>query len=125
VRRFLAISLLLLFCAPLIAPLLALSRDPDANLPVCCRRHGKHHCMMSAEMMQAMMAGTQLHALPMRCPMYPRAITAAQHHELLVPTTALLFAEAVSHPAVHTQTLARARVSLFCARQKRGPPAIL
>ena len=124
-RRIIATSLLILFSAPLIAPLLALSRDPDANLPICCRRHGKHHCMMSAEMMQAMLGGTQLRALPMRCPQYPRAITFAQHHELSLHSTALLFAEAVSYPALHLQTEARARVSSFCSRQKRGPPAFL
>lgn len=123
VRRIIATSLLLLFSAPLIAPLLALSRDPDANLPVCCRRHGKHHCMMSVEMMQAMLRGTQVNTAPMKCPMYPRAINTVQHHELSFYTSALLFAEIVSHPAIHPQTEARARVSRFCARQKRGPPA--
>ncbi len=119
-----ATSLLILLSAPLIAPLLALSRDPDANLPVCCRRNGKHHCMMSAEMMQAMLGGTRVSVVPMKCPMYPRAINSAQHHELSFHTAALLFAEAVSHPALHAQTEARARVSRFCARQKRGPPAL-
>ncbi|HEY0309394.1 MAG TPA: hypothetical protein VGB94_14625 [Acidobacteriaceae bacterium] len=124
VRRIIATSLLILFGLPLIAPLLALSHDPDANLPVCCRRNGKHHCMMSAEMMQAMLSGTRVSVVPMKCPMYPRAMNAAQHHELSLHTAALLFAEIISHPAMHLQTEARGRVSRFCARQKRGPPSI-
>jgi hypothetical protein len=127
VRRLLAISLLLLFLAPAVMPLFALGANSDANLPACCRRNGKHHCAMSPEMMQAMMQsmmnGTQVNVLPMKCPMYPRAITTAHHDELSFHTAALIFAAIVSHPAIHLQTEARARVALDCARQKRGPPA--
>jgi hypothetical protein len=124
-RRILAISLLGLFLLPTISPLLALtSSDPDANLPACCRRNGKHHCMMSMEMLQAMLSGTQVKAVPMKCPLFPKALNTAQHNELSANAAALIFAELVSHPAIHAQTEARERVSLFCARQKRGPPAL-
>lgn len=123
VRRILSISLLALFILPLISPLLALTSTPDANLPACCRRNGKHHCMMSTEM--AMMNGTQVNVVPAKCPFYPTAANTAQHHELSFHTAALAFAEIVSHPAIHLQTEARARVALDCARQKRGPPALL
>jgi hypothetical protein len=44
VRRAIAFSLMVLFSLTLIAPLFA--PDADANLPACCRRNGKHHCMM-------------------------------------------------------------------------------
>jgi len=125
VRRLLAISLLLLFGLPMVSPLLALTSSSDANLPACCRRNGKHHCMMDMEMLQAMQNGTQASVLPMKCPMYPRAITTTQHHELSFNAASLVFAEIISHPALHPQTEARARVSLFCARQKRGPPSLL
>jgi hypothetical protein len=123
-RRTLAILLLLLFALPMVSPLLALGSGPDANLPACCRRNGKHHCMMSMERMQAMMYGTQLHAIPMKCPLFPKALNTAQHNELVTHAAAMIFAELVSHPAIHLQTEARARVALFCARQKRGPPAL-
>jgi hypothetical protein len=123
-RRILAITLLLLFALPAIAPLLALSRDPDANLPICCRRNGKHHCMMQMEMARAMAFGTQATAPPMKCPLFPRAVITAQHTELSLHAAALIFAAIVAHPAIHLQTEARARVALFCARQKRGPPTL-
>jgi hypothetical protein len=125
VRRLLAISLLLLFALPAISPLLALTTSSDANLPACCRRNGKHHCMMSMEMAQAALNGTQLSAPPMKCPLYPKAINTARHDDLSFHTTALIFAGAIAHPAIHRQTEARARVAFDCARQKRGPPALL
>ena len=124
-RRLLAILLVTLFLLPTAMPLFALGAGPDAGLPACCRRNGKHHCMMSMEMMQAMMAGTQLHAIPMKCPLFPRALNTAQHNELSTRAAALIFAELVAHPALYMQTEARARVALFCARQKRGPPTLL
>jgi hypothetical protein len=43
-RRAIAVALLALFSWMLIAPLFA--PDAEASLPPCCRRHGKHHCMM-------------------------------------------------------------------------------
>jgi len=125
-RRILAISLLAMFLLPTAMPLFALgTKDPDANLPACCRRNGKHHCMMSMEMMQAMLSGTQVRAVPMKCPLFPRTLNTAQHNQLSTRAAALIFAELVSHPALHLQTEARARVARDCARQKRGPPALL
>jgi len=128
-RRFPAILLLVLFLLPTAAPLLALSRDPDASLPACCRRNGIHHCSMSPEQMQSMMqmlqSGTRASIVPMKCPCYPRALVTAQHNDAIAHAAAFHFAAVVAHPAIHAQTLARARVSLFCARQKRGPPSLL
>jgi len=123
VRRILAISLLALFLLPSVQPLFALGSGGDAGLPACCRRDGKHHRAMSMEMMQAMMNGTQVNVVPMKCPMYPRAFTTAQRQDISLHAAALVFAAIVAHPAVHLQTEARARVALFCARQKRGPPS--
>lgn len=44
-RRILALLLVLSFSGPLIAPVFTNSID-EAALPACCRRNGKHHCMM-------------------------------------------------------------------------------
>jgi hypothetical protein len=49
-RRALALLLLAVIGSPLITPLLFASARAD--LPVCCRRDGKHHCAMGG------MAGT-------------------------------------------------------------------
>lgn len=46
-RRSFSISLLFLF---LLGPVLsALPGVNEANLPMCCRRHGAHHCVMGSE----------------------------------------------------------------------------
>lgn len=43
-RRAIALTLLVLFSYMLMAPLFA--PNAEASLPPCCRRHGRHHCMM-------------------------------------------------------------------------------
>jgi len=67
VRRFLSIPLILLFW---MAPLAALMPgSEDARLPMCCRRHGTHHCAMSGS--EAPLTGGE-HAVsaPAHCPLY-------------------------------------------------------
>lgn len=120
VRRIIATSLLILFSAPLIAPLLALSRDPDANLPICCRRHGKHHCSMM-EPLTGSQRGVQ--TIQERCP-FSRVAKSAAHITSYQPEAAAqFFAQLVSHPSRAPQTEALRRLSLDRNRQKRGPPA--
>jgi hypothetical protein len=125
VRRVLSIVLLLLFSAPLISPLLALTASSEMNLPACCRRNGAHHCMMKAQPTESSSAGINLSAIPQRCPAYPAAVTPVRHGNLSVHAASLIFAEIVSHPAIKIQTEALARVALDRARQKRGPPTEL
>jgi hypothetical protein len=72
-RRPLAIALLLTFVSPFVLPLFAAIADPEASLPACCRRHGKHHCNMTMAMM-AMLAASSGPALTTPpCPLYPTA----------------------------------------------------
>jgi hypothetical protein len=123
VRRPLAILLLVLFSLPLIQPLLAMNTAKESNLPACCRRSGAHHCMMSAEQIAALLNGEHFTTLHSPCPMFPKAVGARHSEQLSFDRAPLLFAEAVSHPALHRQTEAWARVARDGARQKRGPPA--
>jgi len=125
VRRALSIVLLLLFSAPLILPLLALTVSSEMNLPACCRRNGAHHCMMKAPPTESDSAATNLSAIPQRCPAYPAVVTPVRHGNLSFPSASLIFAEIVSHPAIKLQTEARARVALDRACHKRGPPTEL
>ncbi|MGH9596895.1 MAG: hypothetical protein ACRD3K_08875, partial [Edaphobacter sp.] len=68
-RRLLSIALLAVFGLPFVSPLFALTATSDANLPVCCRRNGRHHCMMSAEERATLSPDTQaFNAPPERCP---------------------------------------------------------
>jgi hypothetical protein len=124
VRRSLSILLILLFGFPLVAPVFALGADGDATLPACCRKNGSHHCAMSMQQIASLGVGTHLLARPNCCPLYPKAIAQSQHHDLSFNVAALLFAEAVAHPAIRRQTEAWARVALDGARQKRGPPIV-
>jgi len=125
VRRLITITLLLLFSLPLISPALALAASQDANLPICCRKNGAHHCMLKMQAAEPSGPGARLSATPQRCPAYPAVVTQIQHGDLSLHAASLIFAEIVSHPSVRTQTQARARVALDRSRQKRGPPSDL
>ncbi len=123
VRRALSLVLLALFSLPLISPALALAAGSDANLPACCRRNGAHHCTM--KLPPSSTAGTNLSAIPQHCPAYPAVITPVRHGDLASPSPSLMFAGAVSEPAIKSPTQARARVALDLSRHKRGPPTDL
>jgi hypothetical protein len=118
VRRLLAISLLTLFALPFALPLCA--RDAaDANLPICCRRDGKHHC---AAMDMGSSDGTSLRTVGEKCP-YSIAPPAILVLPSLQPSNgAAIFAGIVRHPAVAPQIEAQQRISFDRTRQKRGPP---
>jgi len=71
-RRGLSIILVLFFgLGPLAA---TLSADDESRLPLCCRRHGAHHCAMSDAMMarriQAAYGSTPIVTAPTYCPAY-------------------------------------------------------
>ena len=92
----------------------------DSNLPACCRRAGKHACMLA----QSPLSGPALQAA--RCPMYPRSgAVPAQARATGLATSASIIAAVTSHPAAGPQTEARYRMSYSRAGQKRGPPVSL
>src|ERR1700738_4709727 len=67
-RRWLSISLIGLFwLAPLAALLPAID---EAHLPACCRRHGVHHCVMSADATYAA-GSSHILSAPSRCADFP------------------------------------------------------
>jgi hypothetical protein len=121
VRRSLAISLLLLFSLPLIAPLLALQAGANGNLPACCRRNGAHHCAM-----QIPNASQQMHlsAVHERCPAYPKVVTSAKRNDLSFQTSAILIAGALVHPSIKIQPATLAQQALYRSQSQRGPPAL-
>jgi hypothetical protein len=123
VRRSLAILMVLLFGFPLISPLFALGGGPESSLPACCRRAGAHHCAGGMTFGQGEDTSPRIGKIPSCCESFPRAVSPSNHQDLTLDTAALSFAEVVSHPAIHRQTEARARVALDRSRRKRGPPA--
>jgi hypothetical protein len=118
-RRAIAISLMMLFSWTLIAPLFA--SDADANLPACCRRNGKHHCMMR---MMERRSGLQkgFPSVSGKCPCFPVS-TCAVYSPIFKPEAGEQFSsEAVRHPAIAPQTEAHNCISSLCSHPKRGPP---
>jgi hypothetical protein len=121
-RRALAMVLLVGFSLPLIAPLFA-SGFSEASLPACCRRNGKHHCMMAATMMGE--ASSRERTVAEKCPyspfaglalMLPHAYAAAHR-----PGTTAGYA---GPAAIVRDALAGYRISADRTRQKRGPPSL-
>ena len=126
-RRISAISLVFLMMLPVLLPLTALGQDEDANLPMCCRRHGgkRCHCAMMMAYLASRLPGTKLMATPVPCPDCPSTVPASVHFQLGLNSAPAHFAEISAHPAIHAKTEARARIALDRAWRKRGPPASL
>ena len=118
-RRTIALSLLMIFGWSLMAPLFA--PDAEANLPSCCRRNGKHHCMMH---LMERLSGKQsgIASVSEKCPCMP-ASTGAIHSASYKPEPgARFYGEVARHPSRAPQTEAQYRLSFLRSRQKRGPP---
>jgi len=118
VRRVLAIALLTLFSLSLIPPS-AFASDPEAGLPACCRRAGKHHCSLAAG---GSSSGPALQSSP--CSVFPgaRGVTASPN----VGTVAMPLVSRVLHPSTSANVLANetpSKVLFHSPRQHRGPPA--
>jgi hypothetical protein len=125
-RKLFAITLLVLLGLPLVQPLFALTAKSEANLPACCRRNGKHHCMMSmAERSQLASRDPQFQAPAEKCPYCPTSVAVIHDNTFVPPTAQAIFAALIAHPAVVAQTESKLRISRNRSRQKRGPPASL
>lgn len=121
-RRTIALSLTILFSWMLIAPIFG--PDADANLSQCCRRNGKHHCMMS--MMERLRGNqTGVTSVSKKCPRFPTN-SCAVHPPTYKPEAGKRFyAEVFRHPSCAPQTEALCRVFSLRSHQKRGPPTPL
>jgi hypothetical protein len=136
-RRLYAILLVIVFGLPTFAPLLALGQGADTTLPMCCRRDGKHHCMLAMaasgssqdnrSQTGAPQQGVRLAAmLPSeRCPYGSHGLPGVAHPDWSLDTAAAVFGAVVAHPAGTPQTEALRRIALLRAHQKRGPPVSL
>jgi hypothetical protein len=102
---------------------MTLSADDESRLPTCCRRHGAHHCTMSANMISAADPGVPNVKAPATCPYFPGYTVALNSMTLaLVPASVslpVLLGE--SHSPVAAR--AAARLSQIRTRANRGPPA--
>jgi hypothetical protein len=127
VRKLLSILLLAFVGLPAISPFFASTTQDEASLPACCRRNGKHHCMMSMGERQKLAdsQGPQFAAPMDKCPYCPSMATLVTGSSLFLPPSANAgFAGLVSHPAGIAQTESKLRISRTRSRQKRGPPVV-
>jgi hypothetical protein len=109
-----------------VSPLFALGAMSDTGLPACCRRNGKHHCMMSADEGATLSSDTQaFDAPPQQCPYYPASIAIVHGDLFTLPAAQAVYAGLIAHPAVVAQTESKLRISRTRSRQKRGPPSFL
>jgi hypothetical protein len=121
-RRAIAISLMMLFSWTLIAPFVV--PDTDANLPACCRRNGKHHCMM--RMMERRSSSQNgFTSVSEKCPCLPASTCAVDSPTYKAETGKQFYPDAVRHPAIAPQTETLYRISSLRSHQKRGPPTPL
>ena len=120
-RRAIALLLMLVFSSLLMAPLFA--SDPEANLPPCCRSHGKHHCMMRR--MQRPDGRSGIAALREKCPCFPAGTVAAHSWQFAPEPSRALYPAAVNALRVPAQTVPALAPFFFDSHPKRGPPAPL
>ena len=123
-RKFLAIALLAVFGLPFVSPLLAMTARSEANLPACCRKHGKHHCMMSAVERSRLNPGKPAFTAPVeKCPYAPAAILSTQHPtKLASPSWQMFYAKVGTGCAGIGPTILQWRLARGKAHGKRGPP---
>jgi hypothetical protein len=121
-RRALAITLLIALASPLAPPvLLAATRDPEASLPACCRRHGAHHCAMMAAMLRALDRPTFV-APP--CPFYPSPATPPQSATASLNALPSLAVDHLRASAPPAPDPCPAHSFTASSNLKRGPPTL-
>jgi hypothetical protein len=115
-RRLFSISLILLFW---IAPLAAVLPGIDeSRLPMCCRRHGVHHCAMPEERHNS----NPIVSAPSFCQSCPATAPATIAPQFALPTFS------ASLPGHHVEIfVARSlldfiRVGQHRTQEDRGPP---
>ena len=122
-RRALSIFLVLFFgLGPFAATLQA---DDDSGLPACCRRHGAHHCAMSAQMVTMMVQsdGKPILTAPSTCPYFPGYNVAPSTTPLALSAPAHSMPALLAQPHAPAAARAAARISQLRTRAVRGPPA--
>ncbi|WP_260705653.1 hypothetical protein [Edaphobacter flagellatus] len=124
-RKLIAITLLAIFGLPFASTLFAMTPKSEANLPACCRKNGKHHCMMSMMERNSLVSGKPQFTAPgEKCPYCPGALTLGhQPNPFGIPSGQMVFIGLAGQSAVVAQTESKRRISRDRSRQKRGPPS--
>ena len=128
-RRLLSILLFWATLFPMVAPALSVGAMGQSTLPACCRRGGKHHCMMSPEaralMMRELSGAIRVGTPPEQCPYRQHSLVAA-HLRVFTPGAAAAHAAfLLREPSVAARAECLWRIAFDRSRQKRGPPFLL
>jgi len=127
VRRITAILMLALLGAFYALPLSqAVSSDPESDLPVCCRSHGKHHCALTEEAVARMIPagfGKDSFVPPATCPSFPDYSAATTTAPQAMTSSPVNLPSLLAHPRSPISSRAAARMSQIRTRAGRGPPA--
>jgi len=118
-RRAVALALLVLFSWMLIAPLFA--PDAEASLPPCCRRHGKHHCMMQRLLAMSGKPGGPP-ALQEDCPCQPSGGGAVQSRIYTTPAPRLFEAGLVEPASLPERSETPRPIVFLDVHPQRGLP---
>ena len=126
-RRFSALSMLIVLLISWATPNIgALGPKSEGNLPACCRRNGKHHCMMSmAERSQIADRAPAFSTPPERCPHFPAIELGVQGNFFVAPTPESALLPYSAMPVMLAQLLPIFAKPAENAHLKRGPPALL
>ena len=123
-QRLLAMLLLASFSFTLGGP--ALFATSNSTLPACCRRAGKHHCVMQAVGSNRQASSRELRVTGNRCSSFPRPASLATHlGSAFSNSPRVLHGMVLNQPDQRSQTETLRRISFSRSRQKRGPPALL
>jgi hypothetical protein len=116
VRRLSSLAIILVLLLPLAAP--ALADSIAANIPICCRAHGVHKCMMHpADTSGSPKVGAH-------CPMQNQQAAPGHAVDWLAGRESLDHAETPVSAMRVRQVEAGFRISFCRYRQKRGPPSV-
>lgn len=118
--------ILAIFLLPLFLPFFGLG--PEAALPPCCRRDGKHHCAMSARFLRPVLSASTepvVRAATPPCPYRSRLLMPPVSRVLFVPAVPAFSVPVVSYPGTGLETILFARLCDFCSHLDRGPPSLL
>jgi hypothetical protein len=120
-RRALALLLLAVIGSPLITSLLF--AGARADLPVCCRRDGKHHCAMGGMAATASSQAPSLKSFQPKCPFFPKpgALPADSKFVIEVRGIKIGPVDLVGLQVNHSIS-APPRIGRRGAERKRGPP---
>jgi hypothetical protein len=106
------------FAFALLVPMLA-AFQAESRVPLCCRRHGAHHCSMGMTL-----PGENVTTAG-HCPQWPRAVTTATTQDFVTRSAQTSIATLPLVALVRVRNADAGRIARERQLSLRGPPTIL